>query len=111
MSATAGTNYPGSVVLLFSGKRKSGKDHLTEWLLKYLNEKSGNATSEETEQSIEKKNQNCDKPCGAVILRLSGPLKKCYAEDNNLDYDALMSAGKYKEQHRLDMIKWSEEIR
>ena len=78
------------LVLLFSGKRKSGKDYLTERLHAMLEDKH--------------KGQS-------VILRLSGPLKKCYAEENGLDYQELMTAGAYKEKHRLDMIKWSEEIR
>jgi len=72
-------------VLLFSGKRKSGKDHLTEWL--------------------------ANKVSGSKILRLSGPIKKRYAEENGLDFEALLTSGEYKEKHRLDMIKWSEDIR
>jgi len=72
-------------ILLFSGKRKSGKDHLTDWL---------------AERTVDSR-----------ILRLSGPLKKCYAESHGLDFESLLSAGTYKEQHRLAMIKWSEEIR
>ena len=66
-------------ILLFSGKRKSGKDHLTEWLVQ--------------------------KVSGSKILRLSGPIKKSYADSHGLDFDLLLSSGAYKEQHRLDMIK------
>merc|ERR1719342_623613 len=47
----------------------------------------------------------------AVILRLSGPLKERYAQDRGLDFQEMLSAGQYKEQHRLDMIVWSEKIR
>lgn len=81
-------------ILLFSGKRKSGKDHLTDWLLSYLNHhrSSGGRLS-------------------AVVLKLAGPLKKCYARDQGLDFESLMSSGGYKEDHRLDMIRWSEDIR
>ena len=46
-----------------------------------------------------------------VLMRISGPLKRCYAENNGLDFETLLSAAEYKEQHRLDMIKWSEDIR
>lgn len=74
------------MVLLFSGKRKSGKDYITDRLL----EKLGNQ---------------------AVIIRLSGPLKERYAQDRGLDFQEMLSAGQYKEQHRLDMILWSEKIR
>ena len=95
---------PSRRVLLFSGKRKTGKDHLTEYLLKYLKE---NGFQEPTEDvKLDLKSQK-----SAVILRISGPLKKCYAEDHGLDFETLLSAGSYKEKHRLDMIKWSEEIR
>ena len=79
--------YSPSVVLLFSGKRKSGKDFVTERLEDALPDGS------------------------ARVVRLSGPLKKCYAETHGLDYELLLSAGEYKEKYRRDMIKWSEEIR
>ena len=94
-------------VLLFSGKRKSGKDHLTEYLLKYLQERElGSLRKDSGEESNlvpEKHN--------AVIIRISGPLKRCYADNHGLDFETLLSAGAYKEKHRHDMIKWSEEIR
>ncbi|XP_038074096.1 phosphomevalonate kinase-like [Patiria miniata] len=75
------------VVLVFSGKRKSGKDFTTDILLERL---------------------------GAdlcVILRLSGPLKFQYAKENNLDFNKLLDATSYKENHRAKMIKWGEEQR
>ncbi len=75
-----------TAVLLFNGKRKSGKDFLTDKLQSLLAEES-------------------------VIIRLSGPLKKCYAQEHGLDYEELLSSGPYKERHRLEMIKWSEELR
>ena len=78
-------------VLLFCGKRKSGKDFLTEWLCNHLN------TEENDKQ--------------AVIVRLSGPLKQCYAENHGLDFQKLLDASDYKEKHRKDMIAWSEKIR
>ena len=34
-------------VLLFSGKRKSGKDHLTEYLLDYLKKREGHNKPED----------------------------------------------------------------
>ena len=82
----AASGYTPSLILLFSGKRKSGKDFVTEKLHSALSDASR-------------------------IIRLSGPLKKCYADTHGLDYDMLLSAGEYKEKYRLDMIKWSEEIR
>ena len=76
-------------VILLSGKRKSGKDFVAERLLPALGSDDNDA----------------------VILRLSGPLKKCYAEQHDLDYAKLMSSDGYKEKYRRDMIRWSEEIR
>jgi len=74
------------LVLVFSGKRKSGKDFVTDFLKEHFGERS-------------------------VIIRLSGPLKECFAKDNGLDYEKLLSASDYKEKYREEMITWSEEIR
>lgn len=45
------------------------------------------------------------------IVRISEPIKGAYAKVHDLDLLQLMSDGAYKEKYRLDMIKWSEEIR
>ncbi|XP_072038534.1 phosphomevalonate kinase-like [Amphiura filiformis] len=76
-----------SVVLLFSGKRKSGKDFVTDILQQRIG------------QDV------------CTILRLSGPLKAQYAKDHNLKLDKLLDATEYKEKYRADMIKWGEEKR
>ncbi|XP_075048498.1 phosphomevalonate kinase [Mixophyes fleayi] len=75
------------VILLFSGKRKSGKDFITE----RLRESLGHNT--------------------CAILRLSGPLKKQFAQEHSLNYDRLLDASEYKEVYRADMIRWGEEKR
>ncbi|CAL8336829.1 phosphomevalonate kinase [Gadus morhua] len=75
------------IILVFSGKRKSGKDYVTDFILKRLG------------------SEIC------CILRLSGPLKKQYAQDHGLDYSELLAAGGYKETHRADMIAWGEQQR
>jgi len=75
------------LVLLFSGKRKSGKDYITDRLQEHLGDEK------------------------SVILRLSGPLKECYAKDHGLDFQQMLSASDYKEKYRLDMINWSTKIR
>ena len=86
MTTFDGVKYEPKVILLFCGKRKSGKDYLTEQLQdKYAD--------------------------SSVIIRLSGPLKECYAQNHGLDYQKLLSASDYKEQHRLSMITWSEALR
>ncbi|XP_023340670.1 phosphomevalonate kinase [Eurytemora carolleeae] len=74
------------LILIFSGKRKSGKDYITD----LLQEKLGDI---------------------AVIIRLSGPLKQCFATTHGLDYEQLLSAGEYKEKYRVAMLEWSEAIR
>jgi len=84
MSGSEDTN--PRIVILFSGKRKSGKDYITDNLLA----KIGTV---------------------GVILRLSGPLKECYARDHGLDFEKMLSASDYKEKYRLDMINWSTTIR
>eukprot|EP00465_Bigelowiella_longifila_P015220 CAMPEP_0185274090 /NCGR_PEP_ID=MMETSP1359-20130426/51039_1 /TAXON_ID=552665 /ORGANISM="Bigelowiella longifila, Strain CCMP242" /LENGTH=174 /DNA_ID=CAMNT_0027866941 /DNA_START=177 /DNA_END=698 /DNA_ORIENTATION=+ len=75
------------VVVIFSGKRKSGKDYCTERLKSMLG------------------------PETAEIGRLSAPLKLAYAKEHNLDYKQLLSDGPYKEKYRKDMIRWGEERR
>ncbi|XP_062278070.1 phosphomevalonate kinase [Scomber scombrus] len=77
---------PG-LVLVFCGKRKSGKDFVTDLILNRL---------------------GADVCC---ILRLSGPLKHQYAEEHSLDLDQLLGPGLYKEQYRADMIRWGEDRR
>ena len=46
-----------------------------------------------------------------TIGRLSGPLKRTYAEKHGLDYERLLSDGPYKENFRKDMIVWGETSR
>ncbi|KAM7055451.1 phosphomevalonate kinase [Molossus nigricans] len=75
------------LVLLFSGKRKSGKDFVTEALQSRL---------------------------GAdvcAVLRLSSPLKEQYAQEHGLNFQRLLDASTYKEAYRRDMILWGEEKR
>ncbi|XP_049974707.1 phosphomevalonate kinase isoform X1 [Alexandromys fortis] len=86
------------LVLLFSGKRKSGKDFVTEALQSRL---GGNI---------------------CAVLRLSGPLKEqyardrvldglCFLQEHGLDFQRLLDASTYKEAYRRDMICWGEEKR
>lgn len=79
------------LVLVFSGKRKSGKDYVTDLIQNLIQNRLGS-----------------DVCC---VLRLSGPLKKQYAEDQGLDLDQLLGPGLYKERYRADMIRWGESRR
>ncbi|XP_041844521.1 phosphomevalonate kinase [Melanotaenia boesemani] len=72
------------LILVFSGKRKSGKDYVTDLILDRL----GSAV--------------------CAILRLSGPLKQQYAKEHGLDLEQLLGPGPYKERYRADMISWGE---
>lgn len=80
------TLFSPKCILLCSGKRKSGKDFVTDYLKECLGDK-------------------------AVIVRLVGQLKKGYAEAHGLDYKRLLSAADYKELHRVGMVKWAENMR
>nr|ABF18214.1 phosphomevalonate kinase [Aedes aegypti] len=75
------------VVLLFFGKRKCGKDFLTERLLQRL---------------------TTDK---AQIIRISEPIKRSWAEKLGLDLGELLGDGPYKERYRKEMIEWSDQKR
>uniref|UniRef100_A0A1B6M1B1 Phosphomevalonate kinase n=1 Tax=Graphocephala atropunctata TaxID=36148 RepID=A0A1B6M1B1_9HEMI len=74
------------LILLFSGKRKSGKDKITDLLFERVKEE-------------------------AVLIKISAPIKSHFSKSQGLDYDQLMSTSSYKEQFRLEMIKWSEQVR
>ncbi|XP_066465065.1 phosphomevalonate kinase [Eleutherodactylus coqui] len=75
------------LVLLFSGKRKSGKDYITERLRYSL---GGDV---------------------CALLRLSGPLKQQFALERALDFQRLLDTSDYKETYRAEMILWGEEKR
>ncbi|VDM56076.1 unnamed protein product [Angiostrongylus costaricensis] len=75
------------LVVLVSGKRKSGKDFCSEKLKTALS------------------------PLRVSIYGVSHSLKAIYAKNHGLDYSELISNGPYKELHRLNMIKWGERIR
>ncbi|XP_076016892.1 phosphomevalonate kinase [Genypterus blacodes] len=75
------------LILIFSGKRKSGKDYVTDLIWNRLG------------------------PDVCCILRLSGPLKQHYAQEHGLDLDELLGSGQYKENFRADMIRWGESQR
>jgi len=73
--------------ILFSGKRKSGKDYVADQFY------------------------NSVKNSKIEIVRLSAPLKKAFAAENGLDYQRLLTSGSYKEKFREKMVKWGEDKR
>lgn len=77
------------VIVLLSGKRKSGKDFVADRL-------------------------KCDLQAAGLtvaIVRISEPLKREYARLNELNLDELLSSSEYKEKFRSDMVEWGEQIR
>ncbi|XP_063244440.1 phosphomevalonate kinase [Bacillus rossius redtenbacheri] len=79
-------NYPKNV-LLISGKRKSGKDFISEKIVNRL---------------------GADK---TLIVRISAPIKSHWSKLHSLDFDKLSGTDEYKEKYRKDMIQWGEQIR
>ena len=63
------------LIIMMSGKRKSGKDFVASKLYKHFGD-------------------------DVSIIRLSAPLKKAFATENNLDYENLLTSGMYKELYR-----------
>ncbi|XP_063978235.1 phosphomevalonate kinase isoform X2 [Diachasmimorpha longicaudata] len=86
-SQVARMSYSPEIILLFSGKRKSGKDYITDKLFETLGSDA------------------------SVIIKISGPIKSHWAKARNLDLNQLLSDGEYKEKYRLEMIKWGEDTR
>lgn len=80
-------HFSPKLILLFSGKRKSGKDYIAERLWQALGD---------------------DK---STIIHISEPIKSRYAKQMNLDLNLLMSDGAYKETFRKEMIEWSDSVR
>ncbi|XP_061174375.1 phosphomevalonate kinase-like [Saccostrea echinata] len=74
-------------IVVFSGKRKSGKDFIADLLQEKFS------------------TELC------TVLRLSGPIKSQYAKENGLDHQRLLDSSEYKETYREDMIQWGEEKR
>lgn len=78
------------LVIIFSGKRKSGKDHISTLITNYI----GYARMRHL-----------------AILRIAGPIKKEFARNNKLDFTRLLDSSEYKENFRLAMVEWSEGYR
>lgn len=110
-------------IYIFSGKRKSGKDYVTDRLydklVSFLNyfhpqrQKIHYYFIYDLEiEYISKKlyffRLNHD---NVVIIKLSAPIKSLHAEKNDLDLKDLMSSFEYKEAHRKAMVEWSEKLR
>ncbi|KAH7645000.1 phosphomevalonate kinase [Dermatophagoides farinae] len=74
------------LVLILSGKRKSGKDYVEQLLIERY-------------------------PDQILSFRISAPIKCEYARRNGLNYEELLTSSQYKESFRKQMVEWSESVR
>lgn len=78
------------LVIIFSGKRKTGKDHISTLITNYI---------------------GYERMKHLAILRIAGPIKKEFARNNKLDFTRLLDSSGYKENFRMAMVEWSERYR
>lgn len=78
------------LVIILSGKRKSGKDHISTLITNYI---------------------GYERMYHLAVLRIAGPIKKEFARNNKLDFTRLLDSSGYKENFRLAMVEWSESYR
>jgi len=74
-----------NLIIIISGKRKSGKDYISNKLSEMLK-----GTFESLTISY---------------ITLAAILKETFAIENNLDYEKLLDSSEYKEKYRKDLIK------
>lgn len=78
------------LIIVLSGKRKSGKDHISTLIANYI---------------------GYQRMRHLAILRIAGPIKKEFAKNNKLDFTRLLDSSGYKEDFRMAMVEWSEGYR
>ena len=78
------------LVIILSGKRKSGKDHISTLIANYIGH---------------------HRMRHLAVLRIAGPIKREFAKNNRLDFTRLLDSTSYKENFRLAMVEWSEGYR
>ncbi len=83
-------NWEDVKFIAISGKRKCGKDFFAELLQTELQQKFGRT---------------------AVVIHISEPIKRAYAEKHDLNLTKLMSSSAYKEKYRRHMVRWGEKKR
>jgi phosphomevalonate kinase len=74
-----------NLIIMISGKRKSGKDYISNKLSEMLKVKFEKVT--------------------ISYITLAAILKETFAIENNLDYEKLLDSSEYKEKYRKDLIK------
>ncbi len=46
-----------------------------------------------------------------AVMRIAEPIKYYWAQKHELDFNKLLDTSSYKEQHRLQMVQWSMDVR
>lgn len=78
------------LVIILSGKRKSGKDHISTLITNHI---------------------GYNRMHHLAVLRIAGPIKREFAKNNKLDFTRLLDSSEYKENFRMAMVEWSEGYR
>lgn len=78
------------LVISISGKRKSGKDHISTLITNYVGHQRMHYLA---------------------ILRIAAPIKERFSIDHKLDMSRLLDSSEYKEEFRQAMVDWSEKYR
>lgn len=78
------------LVIILSGKRKCGKDHISTLLTNHI---------------------GYERMHHLAVLRIASPIKKEFSKNNKLDFTRLLDSTEYKENFRLAMVEWSESYR
>lgn len=99
------------VLLLISGKRKSGKDFLSNLLMERLSIRWKTVVvglSHSLKEEYASINGQCWNYCENVIVNTYSVIIERLT---GLNYSELITSGDYKERYRREMIEWGEEIR
>jgi len=71
------------IIYMISGKRKSGKDFISDRLKARIGE-------------------------AATIVRIAGPIKYLFSQHKNLDFARMLTADEYKEKFRVEMVEFQD---
>ena len=101
MSSEINKNFSPNLILILSGKRKTGKDYVSARLDQFIDESLSPRCSSFRHVHSQK-------------IVLAAHLKRIYADrrshDHVVDYDQLLDSTDYKENHRLGLIAYIRHI-
>jgi len=103
IDASFSSAFSPRLVILLSGKRKSGKDFVAEALIRHFSSLLSDPTTSSSSPP--------SSSSAATLIRLSAPLKRRFADERGLDFHKLLDSSEYKEKYRREMIVWGEERR